>query len=437
MSSQIPPQKSVEPEADQIGPPTQGSTTKDDSAPTVDYSPVEIEDRTAVSQAPLLDAGSAFAGLQPRELGMALVGHKIDDVVLEEFIGGGGMGAVLRGHDVVLQRTVAVKVLSTSQAGDEETEKRFRMEARSAARLDHPRIARVYYVGEDRGLRFIIFEYIEGTNVRDLVIAGGPLSLADTVSYALQISDALTHAWERGVVHRDIKPSNILITADGQAKLVDMGLARVYQVGPSEQADHELTATGMTLGTFDYIAPEQARNPRDADTRSDIYSLGCTIYYMLTGRPPFPGGTPLQKLLSHQADRPPELATLRPDTPPALAAIVSRMLAKAPEARYQSPLDLTAALSRLAEQLGVGQPTLSSLPRAAGAPTWSPAWSRHLPWIVPTGLVAAGVIALALFWQPGEAPTKFDSNGLSPSAETDIEDELERRGPIAPSAAPE
>ncbi len=403
-----------------------GSTAKEDSAPTVDFSLEEHNDRTAVSQAPLLDAGSAFAGLQPRELGMALVGHRIDDVVLEEFIGGGGMGAVLRGHDVVLQRTVAVKVLSTSQAGDEETEKRFRMEARSAARLDHPRIARVYYVGEDRGLRFIIFEYIEGTNIRDLVIAGGPMSVAQTLSYSLQISDALTHAWERGVVHRDIKPSNILITSDGQAKLVDMGLARVYQVGPAEQAE-DLTATGMTLGTFDYIAPEQARNPRDADTRSDIYSLGCTIFYMLTGRPPFPGGTPLQKLLSHQGDRPPELVTLRPDTPPALAAIVGRMLAKSPEARYQSPVDLTSALSRVATQLGIGQPTLSTLPQVPSATPWASTWRPHLPWLVPMGVIAAGITGLALFWQPAEAPTRFDRDQLTLSGESGVDDPQERR----------
>lgn len=436
MASDQPPKHPAPSSRAEMTPGLLGSTAKEDSAPTVDFSLEEHNDRTAVSQSPLLDAGSAFAGLQPRELGMALVGHRIDDVVLEEFIGGGGMGAVLRGHDVVLQRTVAVKVLSTSQAGDEETEKRFRMEARSAARLDHPRIARVYYVGEDRGLRFIIFEYIEGTNIRDLVIAGGPLSVADTLSYSLQISDALTHAWERGVVHRDIKPSNILITSDGQAKLVDMGLARVYQVGPAEQAD-DLTATGMTLGTFDYIAPEQARNPRDADTRSDIYSLGCTIFYMLTGRPPFPGGTPLQKLLSHQGDRPPELATLRPDTPPPLAAIVGRMLAKAPEARYQSPVDLTAALSRVATQLGIGQPTLSTLSRAPSESRWSPAWRPHLPWIVPSGLIIAGVAALALFWHPEEAPTRLDRDNLTLSGESGVDDPHERRDfPNSPPESP-
>lgn len=386
------------------------------------------DDRTAVSKSPPLDIGTAFAGLQPRELGLALVGHQIDDVVLEEFIGGGGMGAVLRGRDVVLQRTVAVKVLSTYQAGDEENAKRFRMEARSAARLDHPRIARVYYVGEDRGLRFIIFEYIEGTNIRDLVASRGPFSIADTLNFTLQVADALTHAWQRNVVHRDIKPSNILITKDGQAKLVDMGLARVHQVEHQEQADNDLTATGMTLGTFDYIAPEQARNPRDADTRSDIYSLGCTIYFMLTGRPPFTGGTPLQKLLSHQGDRPPELMSLRPDTPAALVGIVEKMLAKKPEMRYQTPVELTQALLKVADQLGVSNPGLQLTVGTASAGLGAN-WKQHLPWAAPVGLLFAGIAAMAVFWHPQEPTTDFSTKPLEVTAESEDGANLELREP--------
>ncbi|QDU57283.1 serine/threonine-protein kinase [Aeoliella mucimassa] len=392
-----------------------GQGARSDNDPTASFSEDfgHDDDLTTISMSPPIDYQTPFSGLKPYDLGRALVGHQLDDVVLEEFVGGGGMGAVLRGRDTVLHRTVAVKVLSTHQAGDEETAKRFQMEARSAARLDHPCIARVYYVGENRGLRYIIFEYIEGINVRDLVAQSGPLSISDTVSYSLQIADALTHAWQRSVVHRDIKPSNILITADGQAKLVDMGLARMHEVGATApaNADEDLTATGMTIGTFDYIAPEQARSPRDADTRSDIYSLGCTMYYMLTGRPPFPGGTPLQKLLSHQGDPPPMLAELRPDVPAPLAAVVGRMLAKRPEQRYQTPADLTTALLNLSDQLGVIRPGLATtlIPSIPKQPTRV---ERNLPWLAPIALLLIGIGLLSLFWHPSEPTTDLDAAPL-------------------------
>ena len=204
--------------------------------------------------------------------------------------------------------------LSKVQSGDEETLRRFKNEAQSAARLDHENIGRVYYVGEDRGLNYIVFEFIEGENLRDVVIRRGSAAAhRRPLSYTLQVADALAHAAERDVVHRDIKPSNVLITPDGRAKLVDMGLARLHQV---EHADNDLTASGVTLGTFDYISPEQARDPRHADVRSDLYSLGCTLYFMLSGRPPFPEGTVLQKLLQHQADEPPDPRHLAcPDVP--------------------------------------------------------------------------------------------------------------------------
>ena len=242
------------------------------------------------------------------------------------------MGAVFRAWDTDLHRTVAVKVLSLRQGTDTEGQRRFQTEARSAARLDHPNIARAHYVGEDRGIRYIVFEYIDGTNVRDLVYGTGALPLADAINITLQIAGALTHAWEREVVHRDIKPSNIIIAHDGLAKLVDMGLARLEYI---DHAEHEETATGVTLGTFDYISPEQARNPRDADIRSDIYSLGCTLFFMLAGRPPFPEGTVLQKLLAHQSDPPPDVRQLRPDVPEMVAAVLATMLAKRPKTAFR------------------------------------------------------------------------------------------------------
>ena len=212
------------------------------------------------------------------------------------------------------------------------------------------------------------------------------MTLADALNITLQISNALTHAWEREVVHRDIKPSNIILTTDGLAKLVDMGLARLEYV---EQTEHDETATGVTLGTFDYISPEQARNPRDADIRSDIYSLGCTLFFMLTSRPPFPDGTVLQKLLGA-----PERSARRMCARCGLMyrkcwpRVIATMLAKRPEERFQTPLDLSAALTSCIEQLGLTPPA-AALPAYIGQ--WSPPtawWRRHAPWIVPFALLA-------------------------------------------------
>ena len=341
--------------------------------------------------------------------------------MLEKFVGGGGMGAVFRGWDTNLHRTVAVKVLSQRQAGDSESQRRFQTEARSAARLDHPNIARAHYVGEDRGVQYIVFEYIDGTNVRDLVYETGPLQVGDALNVTLQIAGALTHSWEREVVHRDIKPSNILIAHDGLAKLVDMGLARLEYL---EQTEHDETATGVTLGTFDYISPEQARNPRDADIRSDIYSLGCTLFFMLTGRSPFPEGTVLQKLLAHQSEPPPDVRELRPDVPDMLAGVLATMLAKRPEERFQTPIDLSAALMGCIEQLGLTPPAVV-LPAYMG--TWTPAsqtWRRHAPWLIPAVLLLASVLVLAIVWHRETSTPVFPKLNIPASLKTESTTEM-------------
>lgn len=376
-------------------------------------------DLTVVSTGPPMAIESPAAKLSPRELGVALEGQQLDHLLLEQFVGGGGMGAVFRAWDTDLHRTVAVKVLSVGQTSDAESLRRFQTEARSAARLDHPNIARAHLVGEDRGIRYIVFEFIEGTNVRDLVHEGGPLPLGDAISYTMQIAGALTHAWEREVVHRDIKPSNILITPDGQAKLVDMGLARLEYLG---QAGQDETATGVTLGTFDYISPEQARSPRDADIRSDIYSLGCTLFFMLAGRPPFIKGTVVQKLLAHQTDAIPDVRELRPDVPDELAAVLTRMLAKRPDERFETPIDLTAALAEFMEGAGIA-PSATMLSQYApmapwpSRPTW---WRRQAPWLIPVVVLLAVVAGLAVKWRfDFAAPQPFPDLQLPPAGDQD------------------
>ena len=281
----------------------------------------------------------------------SIAGRRLGHFELIEAIGAGGMAAVLKARDLELGRIVALKILPPEAARDPENVTRFKQEARAAAKLDHENIARVYYCGEDQGLHFIAFEFVEGDNLRVLIDRRGQLPAGECVRYMMQVAAGLNHAAERGVVHRDIKPSNILITPDGRAKIVDMGLARYLG---SESVNGTVTQSGVTLGTFDYISPEQALDPRRADVRSDIYSLGCTFYHALTGRPPVPEGTAAHKLRAQQNDEPLDPRELNPAIPDELAAILARMMMKDQNARYQSPMELIAHLKGLAERLNIG-----------------------------------------------------------------------------------
>jgi serine/threonine protein kinase len=274
-------------------------------------------------------------------------GRRLAHFELIEPIGVGGMAAVLRARDTLLDRYVALKILPPEMASDPESVLRFHQEARSAAKLDHENIARVFFCGEDQNLHFIAFEFVAGDNLRTILEQRGRLPVGEALHYMLQITAGLAHAAQRGVVHRDIKPSNIIVTPNGRAKLVDMGLAR--SLGP--QHDNGLTQSGVTLGTFDYISPEQALEPRDADVRSDIYSLGCTFYHMLTGQPIVPEGTAAKKLHHHQHVKPVDPRQLVPDLPHEVVAILDRMVAKQPRDRYQSPEQLLHHLLLAARNL--------------------------------------------------------------------------------------
>ena len=276
-----------------------------------------------------------------------LRGRRLAHFELIEPIGVGGMAAVLRALDTQLDRQVALKILPPEMAADPENVRRFHQEARSAARLDHENIARVFFCGEDQRLHFIAFEFVEGDNLRTILEKRGRLPVGEALHYMLQVAAGLAHAAERGVVHRDIKPSNIIITPNGRAKLVDMGLARSLD----SRHDQGLTQSGVTLGTFDYISPEQALEPRDADVRSDIYSLGCTLYHMLTGQPPVPEGTAAKKLHHHQHIKPTDPRQLVPDLPDEVAIILDRMMAKEPKDRYQTPEQLVHHLYLAARKL--------------------------------------------------------------------------------------
>jgi len=333
-------------------------------------------------------------------------GTRMGHYVIKKHIGGGGMGQVYQATDKALDRDVAIKVLTQQRTDDQGTVARFLNEARSAARLNHEHIAQVYfaYAGDDgaddvSSIPFIAFEYVEGINIRAMVEEHDVFPLSQALNYLLQIAHALAHAATHGVVHRDVKPSNILITREGRAKLIDMGLARLLD---TSEARGDLTASGVTLGTFDYISPEQARDPRNADIRSDIYSLGCTFFYMLAGRPPFPEGTVLQKLLQHQGDAPPDIRSFQPTIPAEIAFLIQKMMAKDPKQRFQTPTVLIEALTDVARRLGLRPAGQGSLVWTHARPNRRSLLLRHVPWMAAVSLLLVGFFLATLFLTPSE-----------------------------------
>jgi len=375
-----------------------------------------------VLEAPLTPEVYASGALPP--------GTKLGHFVIKNFIGGGGMGRVYLATDSALDRKVALKVLPRQRANDQGTVARFMNEAKSAARLNHEHIAQVYFTGQQAGIPFIVFEYVEGTNVRALVEENGLFSIPQAITYLIQIAHALTHAAEHGVIHRDVKPSNILITAAGRAKLIDMGLARLLD--PSE-SKNDLTASGVTLGTFDYISPEQARDPRAADIRSDIYSLGCTFFFMLTGQPPFPEGTVLQKLLQHQGDAPPDVRTFQPNIPSEVALLIQKMMAKDPRQRFQTPCQLVDSLIQVAEMLGLRPTEPGKLDWTAGTSGRKSVFEKHVPWLASVSALFVLFVVLHFVWNqaaPLDIPI-IESEPL-PGKPT-----VERSLPASPPTVPE
>ncbi len=381
--------ESIRPEASTIhrGPDADVEDSSGSAVPADDQQLVQAKTVIRGSSRPVRDGeGLDQVERSPASVAKVLLGKRLNHFFLEELIGGGGMGAVFRARDEQLDRVVAIKVIPFVSE-DPDLQRRFRNEAQSAAKLDHPRIARVFDVGNDGQWHYIVFEYIRGTNIRDMVVAGGVLPVDDAVFYTCQLAEAIQHAADRGIVHRDIKPSNVLIGDEDKIKLVDMGLARSENFEISE----DMTASGVTLGTFDYISPEQARDPRDADLRSDIYSLGCALYFMLTGRPPYPGGTMLQKLLSHGNAPPPDARELREEVSDELMSVIQKMLAKNPDDRYQSAGDLIADLREVAFLDGLVR-TQAVGPVAIQEPNPIMQWVElHAPWVVAVALLIATI----------------------------------------------
>lgn len=258
-----------------------------------------------------------------------------------ERLGSGGMGQVFLCEHKLMRRRVAVKVLPTSKANDPSSLERFYREARAVAALDHPNIVRAYDIDEEDSLHFLVMEYVDGSSLQDLVRKAGKLDVLRACHYVYWAAVGLQSAHDNGLIHRDIKPGNILVDRTGVVKILDLGLARFFN------DDEDLLTKKYdesVLGTADYLAPEQAIDSHTVDGRADIYSLGATFYFMLTGSPPFPEGTIAQKLLWHQQKEPKSIRVLRPDVPEPIVAILEKMMAKNPKDRYQTPNELAEAI---------------------------------------------------------------------------------------------
>lgn len=265
--------------------------------------------------------------------------------VILELLGEGGMGQVFKARNWKLSKVVALKVIRKERLTNPLAIRRFHREIQAAAQLNHPNVVRAFDADQVSDTHFLVMECVEGIDLAKLVKKHGPLPVAQACDCAHQAALGLQHAYERGLVHRDIKPQNLLLTQEGVVKVLDMGLARLDQPAEDTERSSTMTQEGTVMGSLDYIAPEQALNSHTVDTRADLYSLGCTLYYLLTGRVPFPASSATEKLLKHQMEGARPVEELRPEVPPAVAAVVSRLMAKRPDDRYQIPAEAAAALA--------------------------------------------------------------------------------------------
>jgi hypothetical protein len=313
-----------------------------------------------------------------------LVGHPRYRVL--GVLGAGGMGVVYKAVHRLMDRVVALKVLRRSFTERPALVERFRREVRAAARLDHPNIVAVHDADQAGDLHFLVMEYVPGVSLDREVGRRGSLPMAEACDLIRQAALALEHAHERGMVHRDVKPANLMRLPDGRVKLLDFGLAEV-----SDEHAQEAQPAGTVVGTPDYLAPEQARDPRQADARSDVYGLGCTLYHLLVGQPPFPEATPLGTLLAHQERAPRPVTAVCEELPAALVRLLDRMLSKDPTRRpaLAEVAGELAPLAGLAEH-GVGPGPAG---RTRGRLRWL--WALAAP-------VAAALVVAA--WAARHAP---------------------------------
>jgi serine/threonine protein kinase len=299
------------------------------------------------------------------------------------FLGSGGMGFVYQAEHRYMERPVALKIIHRDLIWHAQAVERFRREVRAAARLTHANLVTAYDAEEAGGAHFMVMEFVDGLPLNRLVEKRGPLGVAFACNYARQAARGLQHAFENGMVHRDIKPHNLMLTRKGRIKILDFGLAILVggeRIGaedtdlrlPSRSGRSCLTMPGEIVGTPAFLAPEQARNPRGVDTRADIYSLGCTLYYLLAAQDPFAEGTTRTKLFSHSYRQPPPLSALRSDLPAELLAVIGKMTAKNPLERYQTPAEVVRALAPFAGRVASARQAKKAGSEAVARPSTRP-----------------------------------------------------------------
>jgi serine/threonine-protein kinase len=302
---------------------------------------------------------------------------------IEELVGHGGMSSVYKARDSLLERHVALKILHEQYSADEDFVERFKREARSVAQLQHPNIVTVIDRGEEDGRQFIVFEYIDGENLKEHVVRKGRLDAREALEIALEVAHGLAFAHDQGLVHRDVKPQNILLNGDGRAKVTDFGIARSVDVDG-------MTQTGTVLGTSNYIAPEQASGQR-VDAHSDVYALGVVLYELLAGELPFPGESFVAVAMKHMHEPAPNLLDVRGDVPLRVAAAVDRALEKDPEQRFPTmdafAAELEACLAELDQPDGEATMVIPSAQRATKRRKQVSRW--------PIGIALLALLAVA------------------------------------------
>jgi serine/threonine-protein kinase len=356
--------------------------------------------------------------LQARAQDLVLGPYVILDQIAE-----GASSRVFKARHRALDRTVALKVIRPEIFADTDADtiSRFYREVQAAGRLSHPHVVHAFDAGPAGATHYLAMEWVEGVNLQQLAQKSGPLPVAQACEYVRQATLGLQHAFENGLVHRDVKPSNLMVVASGKGlvtseekiasasslatshqplatvKILDLGLARLHLSGQDRRAS-TLTRQGDLMGTADYMAPEQADDPHSVDIRADLYSLGCTFYFLLCGRPPFPEGTFIQKLEKHRWQEATPVEEVRADVPPAVAAVVHKLMAKAPEERYQTPMELLAALATDAPP---PEPAKAAAPRPGRRSLMIPLLAGGI-----TVLLLATFVGFVLLGEPRKATSR-------------------------------